>query len=165
MTRRVLWKLSVLALPQIEQPIAQLLEARFGQPAAIFTDLEKGQTTVAVYLAARPEWSATSRRSLANELQNLGAPAYGRPKAVLQRLRPQDWTESWKRHFKPLNIRGRLWVRPSWRRSRAKPWQVEVVLDPGMSFGTGHHPTTSFCLGELARHYQPGRALSLLDIG
>lgn len=163
--RRALWKISVQASPRNEEAFAQVLEAR-GGPAVIDADLRKKRTTVSVYLPIKPDWSKTARLRLIQDLVEAAAESEPeRVRVTLQRLAPEDWTESWKRHFKPLEIGKRLRIRPSWRRPRLRPGQVEVVLDPGMSFGTGQHPTTSFCLSELVRQYRPGRALSLLDIG
>ena len=76
----------------------------------------------------------------------------------------ENWAESWKRHFRPLRI-GPLVVRASWQQPRLQPDQIEIVLDPGLSFGTGHHPTTRYCLEELVRRREPGCAQSLLDAG
>jgi ribosomal protein L11 methyltransferase len=56
-------------------------------------------------------------------------------------------------------------VKPSWSRRHAAPNQSVVVLDPGLSFGTGQHPTTAFCLLHLVRFRQPRSPQSLLDIG
>jgi ribosomal protein L11 methyltransferase len=83
------------------------------------------------------------------------------------RVPAADWAESWKRHFPPLQIAGRLLVRPSWSRVRPKRGQVEVVLDPGLSFGTGQHPTTAFCLEEVARWSASveNREAGMLDVG
>jgi ribosomal protein L11 methyltransferase len=83
----------------------------------------------------------------------------------IRRVRWEDWAESWKRHFKPLEIGRSLLIKPSWSRRRPKQPQSVVVLDPGLSFGTGQHPTTAFCLGEVARHVRKGAARSFLDIG
>jgi ribosomal protein L11 methyltransferase len=83
----------------------------------------------------------------------------------LTSLADRNWKHSWKRHFKPLEIGGRLLLRPSWSKRRAKPGQSVVVLDPGLSFGTGQHPTTSFCLQELVKARRPGADQSLLDMG
>ncbi len=82
-----------------------------------------------------------------------------------QKLRREDWAESWKRHFKPLEIGARLLVKPSWSRRAPRRGQAVVVLDPGLSFGTGQHPTTSFCLRQVATFRRPGTAQSCLDIG
>src|SRR5262249_14591442 len=76
-----------------------------------------------------------------------------------------DWRESWKRHFSPRLIGGRLLVRPSWSPSRPGPGQVEIVLDPGLSFGTGQHPTTDYCLSEVVRLRPRGIRRSLWDVG
>lgn len=166
MTARRLWKISVTSPPAAEEAITELLEARFGQPAVVYTNLEKQQTTVAVYLESKPEWSKARQESLSHDLRRLrtgaGAPP---PKLVLTALRRQDWAEAWKRHFKPLLIGDKLWVGPSWSRDRPRRKRVEVVLDPGLSFGTGQHPTTAFCLGEVVRSRRPGLNQSLLDIG
>lgn len=166
MTRSVLWKLSVATSAQAEQAVAEHLAARYGQPAVVYTDLEKGQTNVAVYLQTKPDWSSAARACLTKELRRFEVRSkVASAKITLERLRPEDWTEAWKHHFKPLEIGARLWIRPSWSPSRTRHGQVEVILDPGMSFGTGQHPTTSFCLGEVARRCRPGQTLSLLDIG
>jgi ribosomal protein L11 methyltransferase len=168
MNHRVLWKLCVANSQEAQEPVAELLEARFGEPASIYTDLAKGETTVTAYLHTRPDWSKAARARLSQALKEIERDlnsSVARSKLTLTRLRSEDWAESWKRHFKPLEIGTRLLIKPSWSRRRAKRGQVTVVLDPGLSFGTGQHPTTSFCLRELARHRRADRAQSLLDIG
>jgi ribosomal protein L11 methyltransferase len=82
----------------------------------------------------------------------------------VKRLRREDWVDSWKRHFQPIRIGDKLLVRPSWRKDKAAPGQAVVVLDPGLSFGTGQHATTKFCLRQLVVHRKRG-AQSLLDVG
>lgn len=81
-----------------------------------------------------------------------------------RRLPREDWAESWKQHFAVLEV-GPLVVYPSWERPAPRPGRVEVVLDPGLSFGTGHHPTTRYCLEELVRLRQLNGVGSLLDAG
>jgi len=63
-----------------------------------------------------------------------------------------------------LSIGGALLLKPSWSRRNARPGQRVVVLDPGLSFGTGHHATTSFCLREVVRFCAHGGG-SFLDMG
>ena len=72
-------------------------------------------------------------------------------KPILSELRKEDWAESWKIHFKPIEISETLAVTPSWSDFHARPGQHVIVLDPGMSFGTGQHATTKFCLSRLDR--------------
>jgi ribosomal protein L11 methyltransferase len=90
----------------------------------------------------------------------------GAGKIQTARVKREDWAESWKKHFKPIKIGGSLLVKPSWSKKRPRPGQAVVILDPGLSFGTGQHATTSFCLGEIARlagKVSPPK--SFLDIG
>jgi ribosomal protein L11 methyltransferase len=167
MNRRVLWKLSVKTSGQTEETVAEILAARFGQLASIYSDIESGETTVSIYLQTKPAWSKPARSRLAAALSDFQGPGLtpASPEITLTRLRPENWAESWKRHFKPLEIGRKLLIQPSWTRRRSKPGQATVVLDPGMSFGTGQHPTTSFCLRELARLRKPDQEQSFLDLG
>jgi ribosomal protein L11 methyltransferase len=68
----------------------------------------------------------------------------------IERVDDQDWATAWKQHYKPIHMGGRLWICPSWC-APPEPDAVNVVLDPGMAFGTGDHPTTSLCLTWLAQ--------------
>ena len=56
-------------------------------------------------------------------------------------------------------------VAVNWSKRKARPGQATVILDPGLSFGTGHHPTTAFCLEQIAGLRNESRSQSLLDIG
>jgi ribosomal protein L11 methyltransferase len=60
-----------------------------------------------------------------------------------------DWADAWKAHFPVLRVGRRLVVKPTWRRHRRLPDEVVLILDPGMAFGTGLHPTTRLCLAAL----------------
>ena len=78
-------------------------------------------------------------------------------------LHKTEWADAWKKYFQPLEISERLLVRPSWRDDPPRPGQRVLEIDPGMSFGTGQHATTLFCLRQLDRLAAPG--LSMLDAG
>lgn len=80
----------------------------------------------------------------------------------VKRIVDEDWLETWKAQFTPIRI-GRFLVRPSWSASSAPSDGVEIVLDPGMAFGTGLHPTTRQCLEAVGRIALEGR--SVLDVG
>jgi len=79
----------------------------------------------------------------------------------------EDWAEAWKRHFPVTRIGRRIVVRPSWRRHRAAAEDVVLVLDPGMAFGTGLHPTTRLCLEALESiaDRSLARGARVLDVG
>lgn len=76
-----------------------------------------------------------------------------------------DWANAWKDHFSAFPVGQRLWVRPSWAPAGPPGGRVEVVLDPGMAFGTGYHPTTRLCLGGLESRLRPDSAPVVLDYG
>jgi ribosomal protein L11 methyltransferase len=164
MKPRACWRISVTVPAEAEEAVAECLAGFLGQPAVSYTALARPTTVVQVYLERKPEWHAGRRRALTAAIRSV-AGVGGRPRLSLTRLRAENWAESWKRHFRPLEIRGRLLVKPGWSRRRPGPGEAVVVLDPGLSFGTGHHPTTAFCLGQLVRVRRLACGQSFLDIG
>ena len=74
-----------------------------------------------------------------------------------------DWSEAWKKYFKPVEISEKLLIRPSWLDDAPKAGQKVLQINPGMSFGTGQHATTNYCLKCIDRF--AGSAKSLLDAG
>jgi ribosomal protein L11 methyltransferase len=102
----------------------------------------------------------------------LPAPAPGRVDETRERLQRagivagveeategNQWQEALRAFHRPVEIAGRILVRPPWE--PARPGLADVVIDPGMAFGTGQHATTRSCL-ELLADLPPG---SLLDVG
>lgn len=63
----------------------------------------------------------------------------------IEQLEDKDWEREWMDNFHPMRFGERLWICPSWR-DVPDPTAVNVMLDPGLAFGTGTHPTTSLCL-------------------
>ena len=80
-----------------------------------------------------------------------------------RRVSQSEWQNSWKEFFHVLRVGERIVVCPTWREYEAKPDEVIVHLDPGMAFGTGHHPTTRMCLEMIEQTVTPGD--SVLDLG
>ncbi|MFH6561357.1 50S ribosomal protein L11 methyltransferase, partial [Aeromonas caviae] len=64
---------------------------------------------------------------------------------MVEQLEDKDWVREWMDHFHPMQFGERLWICPSWR-DVPNPDAVNVMLDPGLAFGTGTHPTTALCL-------------------
>lgn len=145
----------------------ELLECTFGQPVSSYLDAETGIAVVSIYIPTRPRWSQTRQKELALGLRRISSSGLnlGPGRISLGSIRQEDWAESWKLHFKPLVIGSALLLKPSWSRRRPRKGQAEVVLDPGLSFGTGRHPTTAFCLRQLVARRQTDRSQSCLDIG
>lgn len=63
----------------------------------------------------------------------------------IEQLEDKDWEREWMDNFHPMQFGNRLWICPSWR-DIPDPNAVNVMLDPGLAFGTGTHPTTALCL-------------------
>ncbi len=74
----------------------------------------------------------------------------------------QNWVQLTQSQFDPIRVSERLWIVPSWHES-PDPAAINLILDPGMAFGTGSHPTTRLCLEWLERTVSPG--CSVLDYG
>jgi len=82
----------------------------------------------------------------------------------LEELPVEDWTASWKRHFKPVH-RGRVLIVAPWMKDPAPAGGVRVVIEPGLAFGTGDHPTTGLCLEALDVFLQRNPDAAVLDVG
>ena len=77
-------------------------------------------------------------------------------------LEEQNWVQLTQAQFDPIRVSEHLWIVPSWH-DAPDPAAINLVLDPGMAFGTGSHPTTRLCLEWLERNVDEGD--SLLDYG
>ena len=161
-----MWQVSISTTPQAEEAVACLLERHFRQPASTYCDEATGARTVSIYPQRLPPIQTVRARlrDAFGRLRDCG-PDFGAGRITIKSLPRQNWAESWKRHFKPIEIDRFLLIRPAWSRRRARQGQRVVILDPGLSFGTGHHHTTFFCLQQLARCRHPGQDQSFLDIG
>ena len=73
-----------------------------------------------------------------------------------------DWADNWKQYFKPTPIGKRLMIRPAWEPAQDTD-RKELILEPGLAFGTGTHETTRLCLELLDGYVQGGE--TLLDVG
>ena len=163
-------QISITTIPDCEDPISALLERIFTVSPTIYFSAETNQSTITAWIRATPArlraCTAEIRAGL-TDLKQLGLDI-GPAELRIARVRREDWAESWKKYFKVITIGSSLIIKPSWSKLKPKPGQAVVVLDPGLSFGTGQHPTTSFCLRQIARRTNRGGARllpSLLDIG
>lgn len=84
------------------------------------------------------------------------------PPHELEQIEDQDWERSWMDNFHPMRFGERLWIVPSWH-AAPEPDAVNLLLDPGLAFGTGTHPTTSLCLQWLDAQALQGK--TLIDFG
>lgn len=156
-----LWHISTEVPDASEDAVAEAFELILGQPAVTFHREESNTSLVSVYAPASLKWTTALKARLTEGLQSL----VPKPMIISRRLKREDWAESWKKHFKPLEIGRHLLIKASWHKQKPKPRQQVIILDPGLSFGTGQHPTTEFCLRQLVKARRPGISQSFLDIG
>ncbi|THG70587.1 50S ribosomal protein L11 methyltransferase [Pseudomonas sp. A-1] len=128
----------------------QLLE--LGAVSVTFMDAED-QPIFEPDLGTTPLWSHTHLLALFEDgtdgdavLAHLGLLRGGElPEHQVERIEDQDWERSWMDNFQPMRFGQRLWIVPSWHQA-PEPDAVNLLLDPGLAFGTGTHPTTALCL-------------------
>jgi ribosomal protein L11 methyltransferase len=170
-----LWRISITTILEAEDAVAESLGTIFNCSASSYFDAEAQTSVVSVYLSRKGFLPRKARKEILAGLKRIKSCGLepGSGKVKIAKVRREDWAESWKRHFKPLEIGDALLIKPSWSKKRPQNNQAVVVLDPGLSFGTGQHPTTEFCLHQIcsvgAVHQQSSRRLdatkSFLDIG
>lgn len=78
-------------------------------------------------------------------------------------LQEQDWANAWKEHFQVHRIGDRVVIRPPWREFTPEANDIEVIMDPGMAFGTGLHPSTRLSMLGTEAVVKPGD--TVLDVG
>ena len=136
----------------------------WGSPGVEVIDPPDGPTGRTTLLAYYPEPAAArARQRLDAFLERLGPQA--RPWVVreLEPVPPVDWADQWRFHFPPLPVGERLIIIPPWERTVVEGRQP-IVLQPGMAFGTGRHPSTVMVLEALERLVPLTRG-PLLDLG
>ena len=89
-------------------------------------------------------------------------PEYGPLLLTIDSVADADWENNWKKFYKPMEIGSRLLVVPEWEEA-ADPTRVKLVLNPGLTFGTGSHATTRLCLQALDKYIHGGE--KVLDLG
>ena len=130
-------------------------------------DLQKqmaGRSRVTFYLAeddAAPETVTAVRIALAALKKEQGE-RLGTLALSMSGVQDSDWENNWKQFYKPMEIGERLLVIPQWE-SADPHGRVTLILNPGLTFGTGSHATTRLCLKALERHIHGGERV--LDLG
>lgn len=167
MNRRFVWELSVTVSPEAEEAVGELFARIFGRPAAVCTDLKTRSSTVSIFAPNRrffAEHRVSGVKAGLEKIAQCGLEV-GPGRLHLRRLRQRNWAVAWKKQFKPIRIGSGLLIKPSWSKVKPRRGQAVVVIDPGLAFGTGHHPTTAFCLEQIVRLRKPGTRQAMLDIG
>jgi ribosomal protein L11 methyltransferase len=128
---------------------------QFGEPGSLTTPGWERSRVVALLESGTDAGPLIAACTLAAGLAE--TPAY-----TQEEIAEQDWVQLTQSQFDPIRVSARLWIVPSWHQA-PDPDALVLVLDPGMAFGTGSHPTTRLCLEWLERSVSPG--VSILDYG
>lgn len=126
----------------------------------------QGLSQIRLYLEdspAAPETISYLKDQLRLLPQQYPTIEFGTLDVTLEHVKDEDWENNWKRYYQPLPIGERLLVVPEWLHPENPENRVEVLLDPGMIFGTGAHASTQMCMRELERAIQGGERV--LDLG
>ena len=130
-------------------------QPQFGEPGSVNSPGWDRSRVVALL-----EEDADVALLLANASAAIGlseSPAYS-----VEAVADQNWVQLTQSQFDPIRVSERLWIVPSWHES-PDPSAINLILDPGMAFGTGSHPTTRLCLEWLERNVS--NTCSVLDYG
>lgn len=128
--------------------------------------LKDADTKITFYLscgAAGIEQLNAVKASLA-ELKALDADGvYGSLEISTDNVKDEDWSEIWKQYFHPIPVGKKILICPAWETPKNTDGRTVFTVNPGLSFGTGSHPSTRFCLEEIEENLKPGD--SMLDLG
>lgn len=143
-----------------EQAFADLANALHSLGFAHETEALTGASThVAWFDTGADEAERRARISAAALLAKV--PVEG---IMLATIENEEWETAWQKHWQAIPVGKRLWVRPSFC-EQAPEERLDIVLDPGMAFGTGTHPTTRLCLEAIERLCDASPPATLLDMG
>ncbi len=157
----------------VEEALAEPLSDAFMESGACSVTFEdaKDQPIFEPELGTTPIWhhtrvvglfdAETDTQSVIANLENF-LPAVTATQYKVEALEDKDWVRAWMDQFEPMRFGQRLWIVPSWH-TPPEADAVNLMLDPGMAFGTGTHPTTSLCLTWLDQHAPVG--LNVIDYG
>ncbi len=119
---------------------------------------DKTVASVSVYLPA-DSGTADTLSFLKERFTTLGIDA----KITISGVCEEDWANSWKAYYKPIEIGEKIVIVPAWEKYDAPEGRHIVRMDPGMAFGTGSHETTRLVIGLLEKYIKGGE--SVLDVG
>ncbi len=129
-------------------------------------ELKDADTTITLYLsdgASGLEQLSAVQASM-NELKALDqCGCYGELTVTTDRVKDEDWSEIWKQYFHPIPVGEKILIKPAWETIDDANGRTIFTVNPGMSFGTGSHPSTRFCIEEIEKYVKDGD--SVLDLG
>ena len=157
-------EVSLLADGEMAEAVAEVL-ARYASGGVVITSTAiedepedagrvVGPLKIAAYLPA-DETLESTRQKIEEGLYYLGRIHQPLPAPIFTPIQETNWVESWKEHYHPIPVGERLMILPSWYKN-PDPDRIPIIIEPGMAFGTGTHPTTQICLELLEKHFSDG---------
>lgn len=153
--------------PQQAEALSDAL-SKSGAAAVTFQD-NADQPIYEPAIGETPLWSATSVIALFDAetdtdslLASLQSQLADLPDCRIEAVEDKDWEREWMDNFHPICFGEKLWIVPSWHQP-PHPEAVNILLDPGLAFGTGTHPTTALCLQWLDQADLTGK--TVIDYG
>ncbi len=111
-------------------------------PPGSWQDVDSGESWIEAFCTTQLEAD-----DLALQMARIAEAIDGKPHAAaVSQIESADWTEKWKSFFHVLHVTDRVTIRPLWEEYNAAPGEIVIDIEPGMSFGTGLHPTTQSCI-------------------
>jgi ribosomal protein L11 methyltransferase len=127
----------------------------FGEPGEDFAPAFSSNRVTALFASDTDVPTAVGRAAVEAGLRLV-------PSHKITQIADQDWVRLTQNQFEPIRASTRLWIVPSWH-GIPDPTAINIILDPGLAFGTGSHPTTRLCLDWLDRYMTSG--CSVIDYG
>jgi len=157
----VSWALVLTAAPDE----LELLAARLFEQGALGVELQEPEQQL---MPGTPPLPPGAGRCIAHfterDVAADSARELGRAEAPVEVVE-EDWSVAWRKHHRPLRVGPRSWVQPPWEDAPPAPGEARVLIDPGMAFGTGSHPTTALCLERLDELLAELPGADVLDVG
>lgn len=128
--------------------------------------LKEADTKITVYVSDDNEGRAKLaeiERGIAELKKSDTEGALGTLNILTAHVKDEDWSENWKQYFKPLKIGRRVLIQPEWQPLEEPTDRTVFKVNPGMTFGTGSHDSTRFCIEEIEEQLKEGD--TLLDLG
>ena len=130
-------------------------------PQNLKLDFE-GALLVGYYEDIHPETTASDLKSSLEALSEMGIDV-GLSEVSYREIFPSQWENEWKKYFKPFRVGGKIVIKPSWETFDIQEDDLLIEIDPGNSFGSGTHETTSLCIEMLEKYMTPGE--TVIDVG
>ena len=125
------WQVSFQVPAALEEAATEILVMALGQSASSYCPLESDQAEISAFITQRSAWNLSKSREVQACLQDCFPELLEKSSLTFRcrKIKESDWRESWKSHFKPLEIGKRLLIKPSWSKKQPKKGQKLITLD------------------------------------